>query len=75
MPGGNRAGQGIGEHFGYLFTALWTVSVAAALWGRYRLIAATGLVQALGIAGGMGADEGDARGVFREGQQMPVVLE
>ena len=47
------AGQGIGEHFGYLFTALWTVSVAAALWGRYRLIAATGLVLALGIATGM----------------------
>lgn len=47
------AGQGIGEHFGYLFTALWTVSVAVALWGRYRLIAATGLVLALGIAVGM----------------------
>jgi hypothetical protein len=47
------AGQGIGEHFGYLFTALWTVSVAAALWGRYRLIAAIGLVLAVGIAVGM----------------------
>lgn len=47
------AGQGIGEHFGYLFTALWTVSVAVALWGRYRLIAAIGLVLAVGIAVGM----------------------
>jgi hypothetical protein len=47
------AGQGVGEHFGYLFTALWTVSVAVALWGRYRLIAAIGLVLAVGIAVGM----------------------
>ena len=47
------AGQGIGEHFGYLFTALWTVSVASALWSQYRLIAAAGLVLALGIAVGM----------------------
>jgi hypothetical protein len=46
-------GQGIGEHFGYLFTALWTVSVASALWSQYRLIAAAGLVLALGIAVGM----------------------
>ncbi|WEK06110.1 MAG: DUF4386 family protein [Candidatus Devosia phytovorans] len=47
------AGAGIGEHFGYLFTALWTVSVAIALMARYRIIAWTGVLLALGIAAGM----------------------
>ncbi len=47
------AGAGIGEHFGYLFTALWTISVAAALWGQYRPVAIIGIVLAIGIAVGM----------------------
>jgi len=47
------AGAGIGEHFGYLFTALWTISVAAALWGQYRPVAIIGVVLAIGIAVGM----------------------
>jgi len=47
------AGAGIGEHFGYLFTALWTVSVAVALLARYRLLAWAGVILALGIAAGM----------------------
>ncbi|WP_375451039.1 DUF4386 domain-containing protein [uncultured Devosia sp.] len=47
------AGVGVGEHFGYLFTALWTVSVAAALWRERPWIARTGLLLALGIAIGM----------------------
>lgn len=47
------AGAGIGEHFGYLFTALWTVSVAAALWQSQRLLASGGIVLALGILAGM----------------------
>ena len=47
------AGAGIGEHFGYLFTALWTLSVAAALWSERRWFAVIGAVLALGIAAGM----------------------
>ncbi|MBO9590968.1 DUF4386 domain-containing protein [Devosia sp.] len=47
------AGAGIGEHFGYLFTALWTISVAAALWHSHRLVAGIGMVLALGVLAGM----------------------
>lgn len=47
------AGAGIGEHFGYLFTALWTVSVAIALMGQYRVISWVGIALAVGIAVGM----------------------
>lgn len=47
------AGAGIGEHFGYLFTALWTISVAAALWHSHRLLAGIGTVLALGVLAGM----------------------
>lgn len=46
-------GAGIGEHFGYLFTALWTVSVSVALMARYRLMAWAGIVVAIGIMVGM----------------------
>lgn len=47
------AGAGIGEHFGYLFTALWTASVAVALIGQHRIVSWIGIVLALGIAVGM----------------------
>jgi hypothetical protein len=47
-------GAGIGEHFGYLFTALWTISVAVALMARHRLVALVGIVLAIGITVGMG---------------------
>lgn len=46
-------GGGIGEHFGYLFTALWTISVASALLGQYRILSWTGIVLALGVLAGM----------------------
>ena len=47
------AGAGIGEHFGYLFTALWTLSIVAALWSERRWFAVIGAVLALGIVVGM----------------------
>ena len=47
------AGAGIGEHFGYLFTALWTLSIVMTLWSERRWFAVTGAVLALGIAAGM----------------------
>lgn len=46
-------GAGIGEHLGYLFTALWTISVAVALLPTWPLIAWAGIVLAIGIAVGM----------------------
>ena len=47
------AGAGIGEHFGYLFTALWTVAIVTALWSERRWFAVIGAILALGIAAGM----------------------
>lgn len=47
------AGAGIGEHFGYLFTALWTVSVVVAMWPTQRLLGIVGLILAMGIGAGM----------------------
>lgn len=46
-------GMGVGEHLGYLFTALWTVAVAIAVAPRWRLMAWTGVALALGVAFGM----------------------
>lgn len=47
------AGVAIGEHLGYLFTALWTLSVALPLLARSRWLGASGIVFALGILVGM----------------------
>jgi uncharacterized protein DUF4386 len=47
------AGAGVGEHFGYLFTALWTLFIVAALWSERRWFAVIGAVLALGILAGM----------------------
>jgi hypothetical protein len=47
------AGVGIGEHFGYLFTALWTLSVAIAFRRRIPALTWTGAVLAVGILAGM----------------------
>ena len=47
------AGMGIGEHLGYLFTALWTLSVAIPLMQRSRPLGVTGLVFAVGILFGL----------------------
>jgi hypothetical protein len=46
-------GMGVGEHLGYLFTALWTLAVAAMIGGRLRIFALLGVLLALGIAFGM----------------------
>lgn len=46
-------GMGVGEHFGYAFTALWTATIAIMIWQRWRWLSITGLVLALGIAAGM----------------------
>jgi hypothetical protein len=46
-------GMGVGEHFGYLFTAVWTVLVAGLLWRSNRFVAATGIAIAAGVAAGM----------------------
>ncbi len=46
-------GMGVGEHFGYLFTAAWTLLVASLIIRQHRIIAAFGVVTALGIITGM----------------------
>lgn len=43
----------MGEHFGYLFTALWTIMVAALMWSQARYVAMAGLVIAAGVLFGM----------------------
>jgi hypothetical protein len=47
------AGMGIGEHFGYLFTALWTLAVSVPLLRRSRLLGVSGAMFALGILAGL----------------------
>jgi hypothetical protein len=49
------AGGAIGEHLGYLFTAVWTLLLAAGLYRVLRRpwLAALGAVSGLGIAAGM----------------------
>ncbi len=46
-------GMGVGEHLGYLFTALWTVTVALLLLPTRRYVAIAGLVIAAGVVTGM----------------------
>jgi hypothetical protein len=46
-------GTGVGEHFGYLFTALWTATVALLVWRQWRWLAILGLAVAAGVAAGM----------------------
>ncbi len=47
------AGAAVGEHLGYLFTALWTVLVALAMFGSAlpfrRWLSLLGMVSAVGI--------------------------
>jgi hypothetical protein len=47
------AGVAIGEHLGYLFTALWTLSVAIPLLARSRWLGGSGVIFALGILIGL----------------------
>jgi hypothetical protein len=46
-------GMGVGEHMGYLFTALWTATVAALIRNRWRVMAWLALPLAAGVAAGM----------------------
>lgn len=46
-------GMGVGEHFGYLFTAAWTLLAAMLIARQHRLVAAAGAVIALGVLFGM----------------------
>lgn len=46
-------GMGVGEHLGYLFTAAWTVLIAALIVRQHRNIAAVGALIALGVLAGM----------------------
>jgi Domain of unknown function (DUF4386) len=47
------AGMGIGEHLGYLFTALWTLTIAAGLRQSSRWLSVSGAVFAIGILVGL----------------------
>lgn len=46
-------GMGVGEHFGYFFTAIWTALVAALVFKTNRLLAISGGVIAVGVLLGM----------------------
>ena len=46
-------GVGVGEHMGYLFTALFTVMVALLVVRRWPVMAWLGAVAAIGVAFGM----------------------
>jgi hypothetical protein len=46
-------GMGVGEHMGYLLTALFTVAAAMTIVRRWPVMAWTGIVLALGVASGM----------------------
>ncbi len=47
------AGIGIGEHLGYLFTALWTLSICTALVSRSKWLGFSGAIFAIGILAGL----------------------
>lgn len=46
-------GAGVGEHVGYLFTAIWTALIAALIFRDHRILASAGLVIAIGVAFGL----------------------
>jgi hypothetical protein len=46
-------GMGVGEHFGYLFTAAWTLLVAMLVFRQHRYLASAGMLIALGVVAGM----------------------
>jgi hypothetical protein len=46
-------GAGAGEHLGYLFTGLFTLTLAGLIWGRHRYLAIAAVVIALGVLIGM----------------------
>jgi hypothetical protein len=46
-------GMGVGEHFGYFFTAGWTLAVSGLIWRQHKVVAGAGAVIALGVLVGM----------------------
>jgi hypothetical protein len=46
-------GAGVGEHVGYLFTAVWTALLSLLLLRDHRILAVAGLVIAAGVAFGL----------------------
>ena len=46
-------GAGVGEHVGYMFTAIWTALVSALIFRDHKMLAPAGLVIALGVAFGL----------------------
>jgi hypothetical protein len=46
-------GAGVGEHVGYLFTAIWTALISVLLVRDHKILATTGLVIAVGVAFGV----------------------
>jgi Domain of unknown function (DUF4386) len=47
------AGNGLGEHLGYLFTGLWSLLIARGLWERSRILSVVGALSALAIFAGL----------------------
>lgn len=46
-------GVGVGEHLGYLFTALWTLLISALIFQDRRILAVGGVAISLGVLAGM----------------------
>lgn len=46
-------GVGVGEHLGYLFTGVWTLLVAALVFGERRILGTSGVVLSFGVMAGM----------------------
>ncbi|MDB5506734.1 MAG: hypothetical protein JWR75_1372 [Devosia sp.] len=46
-------GVGVGEHFGYFFTAIWTALTAALIFRTNPILAVAGVVIAIGVVSGM----------------------
>ncbi len=46
-------GVGVGEHLGYLFTALWSAMLSVLLLRDHRILAVSGLAIAAGVGFGM----------------------
>jgi hypothetical protein len=46
-------GAGVGEHVGYMFTAVWTALISALIFRDHKIVASAGLVIAAGVAFGL----------------------
>jgi hypothetical protein len=46
-------GAGVGEHVGYMFTAIWTALISALIFRDHKILASAGLAIAAGVAFGL----------------------